>query len=110
MILLPDETQNIPLSNFTPLVNLAGRKPSESISKYLQKILESNSVKSGGTVTFPSIMAMARFFKTNHLEVHDAFQSLRFQGYDYELKGMDHPIRFWYTAVSVEKVSDKGRI
>jgi hypothetical protein len=76
---------------------------SRTISEALLRLLENNGAKSGKLVILPSIMIMAKAFKSNHLKVHDAFQRIRRYGYDYSLKGMDQPVVFWYTDICNEE-------
>jgi hypothetical protein len=83
-----------------------GQFPAYWISTSLKEALEKFGSASGQVLHMPSIMAIAKLFKTNHLEVHDAFQHLRTQGYDYNLVGMDAPIPFWYTRACDEEGSN----
>ncbi len=83
-------------------VKVKGAKPSVEISTYLREELEKSGAHEGKVVTMPSLMKLAQFFGVSHMEVHDALQHLRQQGYDYNLKGMDAAIPFWYTAICDE--------
>ncbi len=72
------------------------------IAGCMDNVLSRNGVKNGELVYMPSLMSLARFFQASHITVHDAFQQLRRNGYDYHLTGMDNPIQFWYTPVCDE--------
>jgi hypothetical protein len=95
----PHQALEIPANDVLVPLKLKGGKPScQMVSACLQGLLEVSGAKTGILLTLPSLMQLARHFNTSHLVIHDAFQTLRKQGYDYNLKGMDAPIPFWYMA------------
>lgn len=100
---------NISIDELLPFNPMSkGIKPSYDISSYLQQLLEKHGSQEGKVIYLPSLMQLAGFFQMSHLQVHDAFQYLRQDGYDYELKGMDMAIPFWNTA-HLEKAPQKLR-
>lgn len=97
------QTIELALDQLPPcLLSQADAKPSRTIGLYLQKLLIHHGALSGRVIYFPPLMALSQFFQTNHLAVHDAFQALRSEGYDYDMKGLDDPIAFWHTSVCGE--------
>lgn len=90
--------KHLALKDFPPFTASENDTPAcQQIFRYLSSLLEGYQVKAGEEVFLPSLLTLSRFFETTHLEVHDAFQLLRKQGYDYCLESLDAAIRFWYT-------------
>jgi DNA-binding transcriptional MocR family regulator len=72
-----------------------GVQYSHFISQYLAQLLEAQRISPMTQVKIPSLEELAKFFKCTQMNVYDAFQTLRDEGYDYYLAGMDQPILFW---------------
>lgn len=95
------------ISDFPEIIPQTARgNTPDFIARVLRRILKNYGAESGQIVILPSLMLMAQYFQVTHMVVHDAFQLLRRQGYDYHLKGMDLAVAFWYTSACEE---DCGR-
>lgn len=94
---MPDDQIHISLDACIPSPKDMGNVTwtSYSIASQLESALDKHGIHQGKLIRLPSIMTLAKGFRSNHLDIHDAFQLLRSSGYDYRLGRMDDPIVFW---------------
>ncbi len=97
------ETHTLALEQF-PAHPEAGRETAESITRCLDDLFREQGLVPGESLRIPPLLDLATFFRCPHLEVYDAFQKLRKQGYDYEISGLDDPVLFW-----IGKGGSKGK-
>ncbi len=87
----------VSLQEFTLfLLQRSGQSRDKVIRSCLLKTLEIHESHRGKRVMLPSLMALAGFFEVSQILIHDVFQQLRKEGYDYVLNGLEEPIPFWY--------------
>lgn len=84
------------LSSFPPFPHYdIGHGRSPMIAGYLAALFNSRQIPVGTPLFIPSLTAMARFFNCSQMDVYDAFQALRKNGFDYQLSDLDHCITLW---------------
>lgn len=67
----------------------------EHVSTYMRNLITERMPRKPRPLHLPSLSQLASFFKCSHLEIYDAFRSLRSYGFDFTLVGIDTPIEVW---------------
>ena len=88
-------TKILTLEQFPPVPSPNGRCRIDVITLYLRDLLHAHLNGRRHGINLPGLGEMAKFFGVPQLDVFDAFQNLRREGYDYSLEGFETPVTFW---------------
>jgi hypothetical protein len=84
-----DEFRTLGIDDLPPFRLDAYIETDTQIANYLKKLVRTYGMGSQPTVVLPPIYALACFFCCSELDVFDAFQELKQQGYHYRIQGLD---------------------
>lgn len=65
------------------------------LAKHLETLMTDYLPYKTDELSLPPISELARFFQCSYIEVFDAFKLLRLKGFDFNLTGLEKPIKVW---------------
>jgi hypothetical protein len=68
---------------------------SETIAQFLRNVIVERLPRKASLLHLPSLSQLAFFFRCSHLEIYDSLRTLRTQGFDFTLAGIDTPVELW---------------
>ena len=84
-----DEFRTLGVDELPPFQPESYVETEVQIANYLRKLLRTHGMGSRPTIMLPPICALSGFFACSELDVFDAFQELKKNGYHYRIQGLD---------------------